>query len=330
MRRRDFITSLGGAAAVACWSRAGRGQGQSKRPLIIWLGSGTTVAVGRWVGFLRKGLEELGYSDGRDIDILVRMAENRAERLPSLAQEIVALQPAVIVAGAVDAALVAKKTTSTIPIVSGALADADHLGLIASYSRPGGNVTGITPYIAGLPAKQIELARELVPSAAKKIGLLGNMNDPKAPPQRDELKEAARTLGLAVIIPEVRGAEGLTEAIQALARERVDVAIVLQTTMLLSLRKEIAPLMATNRLPAVYGYREHVDEGGLISYGVNLGWCWQHLATYVHKILKGASPADLPVEFPPRLQMVVNMKTANALGITISPILLARADEVIE
>jgi putative ABC transport system substrate-binding protein len=231
----------------------------------------------------------------------------------------------VIVAGAVDAALVAKKATATVPIVSGALADAEHLGLIASYARPGGNVTGITPYIAGLPAKQIELARELVPSATK-IGLLGNMNDPKAPPQRDELKEAARALGLTVVIPDVRGAEGLVEAI----RERVDVAIVLQTTMLLSLRNRIAPLMATNRVPAVYGYREHVDEGGLISYGVNLGWCWQHLATYVHKILKGAAPADLPVEFPPRLQMVINVKTANVLGITIPPILFARADEVIE
>ncbi len=234
-----------------------------------------------------------------------------------------------IVAGAVDSALAAKKATSTIPIVSGALADADHLGLIASYSQPGGNVTGITPYIAGLPAKQIELARELAPNAAK-VGLLGNMNDPKAPPQHDELREAARALGLAVVIPEVSGAEGLAKAIQVLTSERVDVAIVLQTTMLLSVRKEIAPLMAAGRLPALYGYREHVDEGGLISYGVNLGWCWQHLATYVHKILKGASPADLPVEFPPRLQMVVNIKTANALGITIPPILLARADEIIE
>jgi putative ABC transport system substrate-binding protein len=329
MRRREFITSLAGAVAVACWSSKGRGQVQSKRPLIVWLGSGTTAAVGPWLGSLRTGLEELGYVDGRDIEILVRMAENRAERLPGLAQEIVDLHPAVIVAGAVDSALVAKKETSTIPIVSGALADADHLGLIASYSRPGGNVTGITPYIDGLPAKQIELARELVPNAAK-IGLLGNMNDPKAPPQRDELEKAAQALGVAVVIPEVRGAEGVTEAIQVLASERVDLAIVLQTTMLLSLRKEIAPLMATNRLPALYGYRQHVDEGGLISYGVNLAWCWKHLATFVDKILKGASPADLPVEFPPKVQMVVNMKTANALGFTIPPTLLVRADEVIE
>jgi putative ABC transport system substrate-binding protein len=329
MDRRVFILTATGAVAFAYGSNPGHGQVQVKRPLIVWLGSGTTVAVGKWVGLLRQGLEQLGYADGHDIDILVRMAENRAERLPSLAREIVALQPAVIVAGAVDAALVAKQATATIPIVSGALADADHLGLIASYSRPGGNVTGITPYIAGLPAKQIELARELVPSAVK-IGVLGNMNDPKAPPQRDELQEVAGRLGLIIVEKEVRGADGLGDAIAALAGERVDVAIVLQTAMLLSLREEIAPLMAGHRLPALYGYREHVDEGGLISYGVNLGWCWAHLATYVHKILKGASPADLPVEFPPRLQLVVNARTANALGIAIPPVLLARADEVIE
>jgi putative ABC transport system substrate-binding protein len=239
------------------------------------------------------------------------------------------VKPAVIVAGAVDAAVVAKKATSSIPIVWGALADADHLGLIASYARPGGNVTGITPYVAGLPAKQIELSRELV-SGATRIGVLSNMSDPKALPQRDELKEAARTLGLTVVTRDLRSADGLPEAIEALASESVDVVIVLQTTMLLSLRKPITPLLAANRLPTVYGYRQHVDEGGLISYGVNLGWCWQHLATYVHRILKGAPPADLPVEFPPRLQMVVNMKAANALGMTVPPILLARADEVIE
>jgi putative ABC transport system substrate-binding protein len=156
------------------------------------------------------------------------------------------------------------------------------------------------------------------------------MIDPKAPPQRDELQEAARTLGLTVVLRDLKSANGLSEAVEALAREPVDVVIVLQTTMLLSLRKAIAPLMAAKRLPAVYGYRQHVDEGGLVSYGVNLGWCWQHLATYVHKILSGASPADLPVEFPPRLQLVVSQKVATSLGLNISPTLLARADEVIE
>jgi putative tryptophan/tyrosine transport system substrate-binding protein len=329
MRRREFIVLAGSTVAAAGWTSWAWGQAPTTPPLIVWLGSGTTAAVGTWVGYLRKGLGELGYVDGRDIELLIRMAENQAERLPGLAEEIAALKPAVIVAGAVDAALAAKKVTSSIPILSGALADADHLGLIASYARPGGNVTGITPYVAGLPAKQIELARDLIPSAAR-IGVLGNMNDPKAPPQRDEVQEAARKLGLSVVIGDLRGADGLSGMVEVLASESIDVLIVLQTTMLLSLRKEIAPLLATKRLPAVYGYRQHVDEGGLVSYGVNLGWCWEHLATYVHKILKGASSAELPVEFPPRLQMVVNLKAATSLGLTIPPLLLARADEVIE
>lgn len=248
---------------------------------------------------------------------------------PSVAAEVVSLKPAVILAGAVDTAVAAKQKTATIPIVSGALADAVHLGLVASYARPGGNVTGITPYVGDLPAKQMEVARELIPGADK-IGLIGNMNDPKAPPQRDELQQAAQKLGVKVVVPEVNVPDDLSKAVNSLASEGVRVVIVLQTTMLLAQRKEIAKLLSVSRLPAVFGYREHVDEGSLLNYGVDLGWCWRHAATYVHKILKGAAPGDLPVKFPPRLQMVANMKTAHDLGITIPPVLLARADEVIE
>jgi putative ABC transport system substrate-binding protein len=185
------------------------------------------------------------------------------------------------------------------------------------------------PYVDGLPAKQLELAREVVPGAGK-IGLLGNTNDPKAAPQQKELEEVARTLEVKVIAPEVRSPEDLDSAIKLLASERADVVIVLQSGMLISYRREMAAALAANRLPAVYGYREHVDDGGLISYGVDLPWCYRRAASYVDKILKGAAPGDLPVEFPPRLQLVVNLKTAKGLGITISPLLLARADEVIE
>jgi putative ABC transport system substrate-binding protein len=235
----------------------------------------------------------------------------------------------VIVAVGVNAAVAVKNVTSTIPIVSSFLADAVHLGLVASYPRPGGNVTGITPYVDGLPAKQMELAREVVPGAAR-VGILGNMNDPKAPPQRRELEDAARSLEVSVVAPEIRSPEDLDGATKTLVRERVDVVIVLQTTMLLSERRQIAVLAAVRRLPAVYGYREHVDEGGLIGYGVDSRWCYRRAASFVHKILNGTAPGDLPLEFPTHLELVVNLKTARALGITISRLLLARADEVIE
>jgi putative ABC transport system substrate-binding protein len=175
----------------------------------------------------------------------------------------------------------------------------------------------------------MELAREVVPGAGK-IGLLGNMNDPKAVPQRDELVEVGRKLGLELVVPDVRSPEDIAGAIQALARDRVQVVIVLQTTMILSERRQVGPLLATHRLPAVYGYREHVEEGGLISYGVDLRWCFRRTATYVHKILTGTAPGDLPVEFPTKLTMAVNLKTAKALGLDIPALLLMRADEVIE
>jgi putative ABC transport system substrate-binding protein len=175
----------------------------------------------------------------------------------------------------------------------------------------------------------MEFARAIV-SGARKVGLLGNLNDPKAVPQQEELDAAGRSLEVEVIVPQVSSPEDLAGAVETFARDRVDVVIVLQTTMMLGQRKRIAELMAANHLPAVYGYREHVDEGGLISYGVDLSWCWRHVATYVDKILKGTNPGDLPLEFPPRVQLVVNLTTAKALGIIIPPLLLARADEVIE
>ena len=313
MRRREFMMLLGGP--VAAWPITSLAAPR-ERPLLVWFGSATELAASRFVGFLKEGLVELGYVDGRDIDIVGRFANNQMDRLPAVAEEVIGLKPAIIVAGAVDTSVAAKDATSTIPIVSGALADAVHLGLVASYAHPGGNVTGITPYIEGLPAKQMEFAREIVPDAHK-VGLLGNLNDPKAVPQRQDLAEAGRTLEVEVMVPEVRSPEDLAVAIETLASDPVQVVIVLQTTMMLGQRKKIAELMAAKGLPAVYGYREHVDEGGLISYGVDLSWCWRHVATYVDKILKGAHPGDLPLEFPPRVQMIANLTTAKALGITI-------------
>jgi putative ABC transport system substrate-binding protein len=249
--------------------------------------------------------------------------------LQGLAEEAVAINPAVIVAGSSDAAVLVKKLTSTIPIISGALADPVRLGLVNSYARPGGNVTGVMPYVAGLPAKQIELATEIVPKA-KKIGILGNMYDPKAKPQREELTEAATRLGLAVVAPELKGPDDIGNAIDLLASERTDAIVVLETTMLLSAREQVAKLISEKGIPAVYGYREHVQAGGLISYGIDLVWCWRRVATFAQKILSGAAPADLPVEFPTKIQLAVNLIAAKAIGVTLPPTLITRADEVIE
>jgi putative ABC transport system substrate-binding protein len=301
----------------------------ASKPRIVWLGSGTESTVKVFVADLKRGLEELGQIDGKNIEFLTRFAENQFERMPALAEEVVRLQPTVIVGGGVDAVVALKKATNTIPIVTPALADAQHLGLIASYSHPGSNVTGIMPYIPGLPSKQIELALEVVPTAAK-IGLLGNRNDPKVTPQLDELNARAQALGISAVVPEVTGPQDVEPAIRTLGSENVDAVIVLESTMLLSLRQQIALMMAAAHLPAVYGYRQHVDEGGLISYGVDLHWCFHRLATYVDKILKGASPGDLPVEFPTKLELTVNLSASKALGLTLPPTLLARADEVIE
>jgi putative tryptophan/tyrosine transport system substrate-binding protein len=327
VRRREFITLLGGATAA--WPLAARAQTSMKRPLIAWLSLGERTSSWVFVEAFLQGMREHDYVEERQFDIVYRFADGYIERLPSLAEELVRLNPDVILAPASGPAVAAKKATAAIPIVTPALADAVHLGLITSESRPGGNVTGITPYVAGLPAKQMELAREVVPSAAR-IGVLANLSDPKAPPQWQELEAAGRELGVNVTAEDVSTPHDLDRAFQALARQRVDVLIVLQTSMLVSERRKIAVLAAATRLPAIYGYREHVDDGGLVSYGVDLRACFRRGAYYVHKILKGVPPRDLPVEFPTKLELVINLKTARALGLEVPPTLLARADEVIE
>ena len=324
LKRRAFITLLGGAAAA--WPLAARAQ---ERPLIAWLSGGARGASVGFIDAFLQGMRELGYVESRNFDVVYRYADGYAERLPALAEELVRLKPKVILAAAAGQAVAAKNATATIPIVTPALADAVHLGLIASEARPGGNVTGITPYVSGLPAKQLELAREIVPGA-RRIGVLNDINDPKGPPQWEELQAAGRLLEVSVTATEVRSPDDLVKAIQGLREQQPDAVIVLQTSMLLSERQKIAALAAAMRLPMIYGYREHVVDGGLISYGVDLRDCFRRSAVYVDKILKGAAPGDLPVEFPTKLELVINFKTAKTLGLEVPPSLLARADEVIE
>jgi putative ABC transport system substrate-binding protein len=325
VRRREFIAALG-IAAVPLPAAA---QIAAKRPLVAWLSVGGQRDVSVFVEAFLQGMRERGYQEGRDVDIVYRFADGYIERLPALAEELTRFHPNVILAPASGPAVAAKKASSTIPIVTAALADGVHLGLIASEARPGGNVTGIAPYVAGLPAKQMELAREVV-AGSTNIGVLTNLDDPKAPEQWKELEAAGQKLGVNVIAAEVHTPDELDAAFQKLAQQRVDVLIVLQTSMLVAERRKIAALAATTRLPAIYGYREHVDAGGLISYGVDLRTCFRRSAYFVDKILHGTVPSDLPVEFPTQLELVVNLKTAKSLGLTIPPTLLARADEVIE
>jgi putative tryptophan/tyrosine transport system substrate-binding protein len=325
IKRREFLL-LGGAAAA--WPLNARAQVSPGRPLIACLSSGPYGRIPLIAGF-QEEMRDLGYYGGRNIDAVYRFAEDHLERLPALAEELVRLKPAVIMAPATVEAVAARNATTTIPIVSAALAEPVNLGLVASVARPGGNVTGIMPDVDRLPRKQIELAREIVPGAGS-IGTLGNLSDPKAPSQRRELEEAALALGVKIIAPEVVTPEDLESAIGTLADERVEVVIVLQTTMMLNERRQIATLLAAKGLPTVYGDRAHVEAGGLISYGIDLGWCGRRAAIYVQKILTGTAPGDLPVEISTRIEMVINLTTANALGLAIPEAVRRRANEVTE
>jgi putative tryptophan/tyrosine transport system substrate-binding protein len=325
--RRDIFALLAGTAVT--WPVAASAQVSPKRPLIAWLSGGTQQLGAAFAESFLQGMRELGYVEGQKFDMVYRFSDGYQDRLPVLTDEMIRLKPAVIVAAAVIGAVVARKATTTVPIVCPALADAVHLGLIESEARPGKNVTGIEPYVAGLPAKQIEFAREIIPGA-RTIGLLTNLQDPKAPAQAQELQASAKALGIKMISADANRPEELDGALQSLAAERVDVVIVLQTSLLLTCSKQIAESALTQRLPTVYGYREHVLAGGLISYGVDLRWCYHRGAYFVDRILRGTAPGDLPVEFPTSMYLAVNLKTAAALGISVNPMLIGRADEVVE
>jgi ABC-type uncharacterized transport system substrate-binding protein len=328
MRRRDFIRFVGGAAATqVILLRLAQAQVSTKRPLIAVLSAVNRENNSPLKGFM-EALRDLGYVEGSNIDVAYRYAEGHLDRFPALADELIRLAPDVIVALVTPAAVAARTLTHTIPIVCPLLANPIERGLIASMSRPEGNVTGLIFRIDDLAGKQLELAVQLVPAAVK-VGLIVNVASDVII-DRHEAESAGRRLGIKLVSAEVRGPNDLDAAFQMLASEHVPAAIVLVDGMFFQERERIAALAGTAGLPAVYGYREHVDAGGLISYGVNLTANFRRAATYVVKIIKGAKPADLPVEFPNKLELIINLKTAKALGLDIPPMLLARADEVIE
>jgi putative ABC transport system substrate-binding protein len=328
--RREFIALLSGAAASSCaWPVAAFAQVPSKRPRITFLGGSLPTPSAKLVAAFIEGMRALGYSEGRDFEMEYQWAEGYLDRLPALAEESVRRGSDVIVVANVQAAVASKDATKTIPIVSALLDDPVGLGLIKNDAKPGGNVTGLLSSLPGLPAKQLELVRDLMPGATR-IGLLVNPTNVSDLSQRQEMETAGAAMAVKLIPVETRTPQDIDPVFPALARERVDVVIVLRDPLFFTLRRTIAAAALAARLPTIYAFREAVDDGGLISYGINISQNFRRSADYVVKILKGAKPGDLPVEFPTKLELVINLATAKALGLAVPPTVLARADEVIE
>ena len=327
MRRRAFIGGF--AATGALGPIGGLAQTPAKRPLIVCLVGGSKAGTERFFGGFSQGMRELGYLESRDYSFEVRYADGDITRIPQQAEELVGLKPDVIVSGTMAGLMATKKLTDTIPIVSLTLIDPVGFGVAASHARPGGNVTGILMTVEDMPSKQFALAVEMVPSA-NKVGVLINANNPNNPPQLRNMETAAAALRVGLVPLTIAVPDDLNAAFQHLAREGVTIVLVLGDTMFLNERKRIALFAMAARLPTMFGFRENVEDGGLMSYGVDVRDSWRRTAALVDKILKGAKPGDLPIEFPTKLRLLINLTAAKALGLDVPPTLLARADEVIE
>ena len=280
-----------------------------------------------WDAF-RQGLRELGYVEGQNFTLVFPSGEVKPERLPHLAAELVSLKVDVIVAAATVAVQAAKEATKTIPIVTPITTDPVETGLVASLARPGGNITGLSYMSSDLSGKRLDLLKEVVPKVFR-IAVLSSPSSANAPPQMRETEAAARSLGLQLQPLEVRGLDDFERVFQAAIKERAGALITLDDAFVFTHRTRIVKLAATSRLPAIYGFREFVDAGGLMSYAANLADMYRRAATYVDKILKGTNPADLPVEQPKKFEFIVNLKAAKQIGLTIPPNVLVRADKVI-
>ena len=327
--RRGFLGALLGADLLGAALTA-HAQPVAKIYRLGYLSAGAATGNPRLVEVFRQRLRELGWVEGQNIAIDYRWAEGRFDRLPDLAAELVGLKVDVIAASPTPAALAAKKVTGTIPIVGMGLTDPVGLGLIASLARPGGNVTGVS-YFAGsdIFGKDLELLKEAVPKV-RRVAVLSNPDSPARPVTISNIKGAARALGLELQLLEARGPGEFEGAFATLARERVGALLVVTDPAFSAHRARLADLAAKNRLPSIFTQREDAEAGALMSYGPRLSDIWRRAAIYVDKILKGAKPADLPVEQPTKFELVVNLKTAKALGLTLPPSIFARADEVIE
>jgi ABC-type uncharacterized transport system substrate-binding protein len=328
--RRAFVASLSGGLLAA--PRASEAQQAAKVARIGYL-TLNLAAAPHPIKVFRHGLRDLGYVEGRNVVIETRDAGGKPERLPALAAELVALKVDVILVGGPAPALAAKQATTTLPIVFAAVGDPVTDGLVTSVARPGGNATGLStisaPEIVG---KRLELLKQAIPGVTR-VAVLWQPGGQGERTEKDLLKGAdvaARALGLRLQVVEARGLADFDRAFSDMTRARGDALTVFGTSTFFTERRRLVDLAAKNRLPAVYGAREYVDAGGLMAYGTNFADLYRRAATYVDKILKGAKPADLPVEQPTKFELVINVKTAKALGLTIPQSVLQRADEVIQ
>ena len=326
MKRRDFITLLGGAAAT--WPLAARAR-QQAMPVIGYLGAGSRAPTAGVLAIFRQGLAEAGYVEGRNVAIEYRYGEGRYDRLPALAEELVRRQVAVIFASPSPAALAAKAATATIPIVFTAAEDPVKLGLVTNLARPGGNATGATFLFAELGPKQLGLLRELVPTAAR-IGLLINPSNMNAADQTKDLTAAGAAMGVQIEVVQASNILEIDAAFATLVRKRADALVAGTDSFFFSRRLQLSTLATRHAIPAVYNAREFAEAGGLMTYGTSLIEAFRRVGIYTGRILQGTKPADLPVVQSSKFEFVINLSTARALGLEVPPTLLARADEVIE
>jgi putative tryptophan/tyrosine transport system substrate-binding protein len=326
IRRREFIATLAGTTIA--WPLAARAQQPGKLPRLGYLGFGPASAYDTRLEALRAGLRDLGYVEGKNIVIEFRWAD-RVDQLPALAAELVRMKVDVIFASSSTLVEPARQATQTIPIVFANHADPVGIGHVASLARPGGNITGLSMLLTDLVAKELEILSEALPQA-KRIGVLWNPTTPSHTPAVRAVEDAAKKLGVRLILVPVRVARDFDAAFGTMVQEGAAGFLVVPSPLSTSYRTELVELALKNRLPAMYGHKDYVEAGGLMSYGADIVDLNRRAAAYIDKILKGATPGDLPVEQASKYQLVFNLKTAKALSFQIPPMLLARADEVIE